>query len=572
MRTELWAGLVLAAAVAAEAGETGPLLRAVKAGDLRAARAAIRTGANVNERDVLGSTPLAWAVHRDDLAVADALIAAKADANAANDYGIGPLTLACENGNAAMVQRLVQAGANPNARRSTGETALMACARTGVAAGVRALLARGAEADFKDPRTGQTALMWAADQDHPEAITVLLDAGADIRARSAVGYTPLLFAVRAGATAATSLLLDRGADVNDSVKPPKSGGDAAAPAPDPAVGVGASVLLVATLRGHWDVARTLLARGADPNASGMGFTALHWASGEWEADITGPFGAEGYRWLAALRPDKVDFVKALLAKGADPNARLTKAPPSLAFSLGSTLSIAGATPLILAANAGDVAVMRALISAGANPALTCNDGTTVLMAAAGLGRVVGESTASASASLDAVRLAVELGNDVRAENAGGETALHGAAYNGADPVARFLVDKGARVNARNRTHGYTPLSIAERFSGPSTGSNTVSHPATAALLRSLGGETGVEFEGTVTQIIAGCPSVTMLVMPPSMGAARYGRGHTVRMTTTTSITGGACADVHEGTTVTVKGTRDADYSISVSELTLRGAK
>src|SRR5262249_7754347 len=155
-------------------------------------------------------------------------------------------------------------------------------------------------------------------------------------------------------------------------------------------------------------------------------------------------------------PGKLGFVKTLLAHGADVNARVTKAPPSLSFSLGSALNPVGATPLLLAANAGEPAIMRALIAAGADPRATTSANTTLLMAAAGLGRIVGESTVTPEASLEAAKIALELGADVRAVNDAGETALHGAAYFGMDPVVQLLVDRGAQVNARNKTYGYTP--------------------------------------------------------------------------------------------------------------------
>ena len=82
---------------------------------------------------------------------------------------------------------------------------------------------------------------------------------------------------------------------------------------------------------------------------------------------------------------KVDLVKALLAAGADPNAAIAKSPPRVGFTLGG-FNPAGASAFVVAASAGDAALMRMLVQAGANPALTTRDGTTALMAAAGSGR------------------------------------------------------------------------------------------------------------------------------------------------------------------------------------------
>lgn len=569
-----WTALLLVAIAGSAAADSTSLLEAVKARDAAAVKASLKGGADINGRAPDGSTALAWAAHRNDLAIADLLIGAGADVNAANDYGIGPLALACENGSAVMVECLLRAGADADSRRANGQTALMTCARTGNAAAIRALVARGAQVNATEPRSGQTPLMWATDQNHVEAMQALIDAGADLHARSQGGYTPLLFTARAGAFEAARLLLAHGANLNDAVTPKNAG--AATPGmmyADPGTGAGATALLVATVSGHWDLAKEFLDRGADPNASGTGFTALHWAAGEWEADIAGPFGATGYGWIAARQPGKLEFVKALVARGANVNARMTKAPSSLSFSLcASCFPVTGTTPLLLAANAGEPAIMRVLVAAGADPKATTNDKTTLLMAAAGFGRVVGESSVAPDAALEATKIALELGGDVRAPNDAGETALHGAAYFGADAVVQLLVDRGAQVNARNRNWGYTPLSIAERFSGPSTGANTIAHPTTAALLRKLGGEEGVEFEGAITQVLAGCPSAKVLVMPPAMGPARYGRGHAVQTVETTRFANGACADLKEGATVAIKGVREADYSITATDIRVASPK
>ena len=560
--------LVLSVAHAVAGGGAQGVVGAAKDRDHAAVRALLQQGVDVNGPAADGSTALAWAAHWNDLETADVLIRAGADVNAANDYGVRPVALACTNGSAAMVERLVAAGADPNAARLTGGTALMTCARTGNPDAIRTLLAAGADVNAREPRRGQTALMWAADQNHADATQVLIEAGAELAARSQEGYTPLIFAARAGGREVVQILLARGANVNDVVAPtaaPTSsrGGygaryDTSSP--------GASALLVATVRGHWDVARLLLQQGADPNAQGAGYTALHWAVGEWESDLTGPFGAVGYDWVAGLQPGKHEFVKALLAHGADPNARITALPPRLAFTI-SAPQVRTGTPFMLAARAGDVAIMQALLAAGADPLLTMDDHTTALMTAAGLGRTVGESRVTPHAALEATRLALEVGHDVNAANDAGETALHGAAYAGAEEVVQFLVDRGARVNARNKTHGYTPLTIAEGFVGANTGGNTFRHLGAAAVLRALGGEEGVEFEGPITRLlVSDCPSSTVLVMPPAMGVPRPGRGHVVQTRDTTHFENGRCADLQEGVTVAVTGIRQIDYSIAVSKI------
>jgi ankyrin repeat protein len=244
----------------------------------------------------------------------------------------------------------------------------------------------------------------------------------------------------------------------------------------------------------------LLERGADPNAAATGYTALHWASGSWETELTGPNGidaqsAEEWRSLAGVSSGKIELIKALLARGADPDARLAKPPPRVGYTqlpiehrVVGVNPYPGATPFLLAAMAGDVAVMRLLAGSGADPRLAANDGTTPLMVAAGLGRYLAESRVTEPQALDAVKLAFELGGDINAVNTAGNAALHGAAHTKADSIIRFLAEKGADLNLRNK-RGQTPLAIADTVRA---GSATVSQKTpTGDLLRSLGAEEGV---------------------------------------------------------------------------------
>ncbi|MDQ1471007.1 MAG: uncharacterized protein QOJ99_2487 [Bryobacterales bacterium] len=90
------------------------------------------------------------------------LVHAGADVKAANRYGLTPLSIACTNGNGAMVELLLKAGADPNTVLPGGETVLMTAWRTGRVEAVNALIAHGAKVNAKEPRGGQTALMWAA--------------------------------------------------------------------------------------------------------------------------------------------------------------------------------------------------------------------------------------------------------------------------------------------------------------------------------------------------------------------------------------------------------------------------
>jgi ankyrin repeat protein len=251
-------------------------------------------------------------------------------------------------------------------------------------------------------------------------------------------------------------------------------------------------LLVAAVGGHTALALLLLKNGADANRDDAGYTPLHWAAHSMETELVGPFGLadESNEWgaIAGLRPEaKKELLAALLAHGANPNARLQEKLPEFGFKsaeLPGGLNLKSATPFLLAAKAGDVSSMRLLLAHGADPRLTTTDNNTALILAAGYGRIIGQSIVTESRALEAVNLALETGADVNAANEAGDTALHGAAYQGWNEIARLLVARGANVNAKN-TFGETPLFIAEGNVYHS-GAYTV-HPSTAELLKSLGG-------------------------------------------------------------------------------------
>lgn len=464
--------LAMATGVSAAQSENA-LVAAAKAKDHAAVTALVAGHGNVNVSQPDGATALHWASYWDALNTAQVLLDAGAEANAVNDYGVTPLALACDNGSAAMVTRLLQGGADPNAVRSTGETPVMTCARTGNLAAVDALLTYGAEPRGTDTLYGQTALMWAAGEGHAEVARLLVARGADVQARTSGGYTALLIAAREDERDLAGLLLDAGADVN-------------AAAPD-----GTTALLVATVRGHADLAILLLERGANPNSAETGYTALHWAAGSWHTELTGRLRGietgrdDEWRSMNEVRVGKVRLVEALLAHGADPQARLVSPPPQFGYASGRfRVSLVGATPFLLAAMDGNLDVMRALAAAGADPAIGTEEQTTPVMVAAGLGQVPAETRVQERDSLAAVRLTLELGADVNGVNQIGRTALHGAAHIRSDAIVQLLVEHGARINAADE-RGITPLMIAEgggHILLPGLGGGT-----TADLLRALGG-------------------------------------------------------------------------------------
>ena len=495
--------LLLSIGSVASAADDLRLVDAVASQDATAVRALLAEQVDLNAAQPDGATAIHWAAHRDDVATAELLIRAGADVNVANAHGVTPLSLASTNANADMVALLLDAGADPNAARTTGETPLMRAAHTGSLRVVDSLLAAGADVHAADPVTKQTALMLAASTRRSDVAQALVARGADVGARSRDGFTPLLFAAREGAVDVARVLLAAGADVNEAT-------------PD-----GTSALIVATVRGQVPVAVFLLEEGADPTAgprvpgrgrgtaqpdpdveaatdaepSGPDYTALHWAAGAWQTELSGPNGIaaerdDEWRAIRGVQNGKLELVGALLAHGANPNARMRKIPPRFGYSQLSyehgkqgVNVFDGATPFLLAAMAGDVEVMRLLSEGGADPHLTTSDGTTPLMVAAGLGRYQAESLVTEPRTLRAVELALEIGADVNAVNAVGNTALHAAAHIKLDALVRFLVARGADVNATN-DRGETPLMIADSFRA---GSSSVSvRTSTGNLLRSLG--------------------------------------------------------------------------------------
>ncbi len=446
-RLALW--LAVATPAVALADSSPRLADAVERMDRASIRALLDERADVNAPQIDGMTALHWAAHLDDLETAKLLVGAGANVKAENCHGVAPLSLACLSGNTALVERLLGAGADPGTKMLGGETVLMTAARTGRLGPVTALLSRGAEVNAKESH-GQTALHWAAAEGHVDVVKALLAAGADLKAPLRSGFTPLFFAVREGRLGVVRVLLEAGADVNEALEPQKSGSKAPRK--------GTSPLILAVENGHFELAVALLEAGADPNDQRSGYTALHaltWVRKTGRGDDEGgdppPAGSGD---LSSL-----DFASAIVAHGADVNARLAQGS-----SGPGKISRKGATPFLSAAITADAPLLRRLVELKADPLLTNADGSTPLMAAAGLGTLApGEEAGTEPEVLEAVELALKLGGDINAVDQNGETAMHGAAYKNLPAVVAFLVQRGAKIEVWNRPnkYGWTPLSIAE---------------------------------------------------------------------------------------------------------------
>ena len=355
--------------------------------------------------------------------------------------------------------------------------------------------------------------MWAVAESHPDVVRALLDGGADPHTSTADGFTPLLFAADNGDIAMAETLIAAGIGVNET------GVD------------GTHALPYAIAGGQDEFALFLLRQGAEPNGSMGGLHTLHAAAGSvgtWLGDwsrrhgLGGGYlgGGFGRRSLPADR--RLPLVTALLEHGADPNVGITTSamfmsyvghPTKGAFESFSTGTgdLRGATPLWVAAYGanrngdGEIEIIRTLLAAGADQHLTTDDGTTPLMAAAGLGRatyrpVEPRGERSPSAEL-AVEILLEAGADINATNEADFTALHGAAFRGLNEVIEYLVAEGADINARD-FRGRTPFRIAE---GAKQSFQFQGWPETAELLKQLGANTRLGIPGTVQERLRDVP-------------------------------------------------------------------
>jgi ankyrin repeat protein len=460
MRILLSVVFLLIALAASAAAAEAPLLDAARRGDIAQVRTLLGRNTDANTRSMDGGTALHLAVEREDAAMVDLLLRSGANAKAANRYGITPLYIAAINSNGAIIEKLLNAGADANTTMPDGETVLMTAARTGKVDALKVLVARGADVRAHEPSKGQTALMWAAAENNAAAVKLLVEAGADLQERSKGGsFTPFLFAVRGGHIETSRMLLDLGARIDDAL-------------PD-----GTSALVLATINAHYELAGALLDRGADPNAAGQGWTALHQIA--WSRrhnagfNLPGPVATGGLSSLALVRK--------LVKLGANVNARQTKEPKDGNRNQQNRI---GATPFLLAAKSADVPLLRVLLECGADPSIKTNNNTTPLMVAAGVGIwAPGENPGTHEEALAAVKLILDLGADVNAIDDNGDTALHGAVYRGGNIlVIQVLADKGAKLDVVNKK-GWMPVTAADGVEY--TPAVLKRYPEAAALLRRL---------------------------------------------------------------------------------------
>ena len=435
--------------------------------------------ADVNERNADGSTPLQWAVYEGNAPEVSRLLDAGADVSLANNYGATPMSLAAEVADTTILERLLEAGADPDSPNAEGQTALMAVARTGKVDAAKLLLDHGAAVDAREHWGGQTALMWASARRHPDMMALLIDHGADVDARSinrdyqrhvtaegrpknldTGGLTPLLYAARENCIACIDVLLEHGADID---------------LPDPD---GVSPLTLAIMNANWDFAKKLIEAGADVNQWDMyGEAPLFTAIGRYSR-------RDGGR--ASIDPlnetDGMGIVSLLLDHGANPNMQLFFRPAGV---FGST-NTRGSTPLIRAANAGDLDLVKLLLEHGADPTLYMADRQTPIHA------VLAGRTPEKKA-LELIQVLHDAGTDVNVialvnhrEEVRGGTALHYAVRKRYKEVIKQLAAYGIDMNAKDQD-GLTALDYTQsRGFMPFMALQTPLYKEEAALLRSLG--------------------------------------------------------------------------------------
>ncbi len=527
-----------------------PVADAAMNGDKAALRSLLQSKADVNTPQADGATAIQWAAYRNDLEMADLLIAARADVKLANHDGATALYLASIAGSAPMMDKLLKAGADVNERGPEGETPIMLAARNGRVDALKVLLDHKADVNATDTLRGTTALMWAAEQGHPEAVKLLIDHGASVSAASAFdtrggkayladtisarlnsangakgqealktgvnveklqaeaderaaqaafgrqtdknggALTPLVYAARENCIECAEILVGAGADVNQLTH------------------YGWTALLTATQNKHYKLAAYLLAHGANPNiANNGGWTPLYLATDN--RNIEG-----GDYPVRNPDMDHLDYIKLLIAKGANVNARIcgkASTPKECKGDSTETRTIFtmqwlfedGATPFLRAAQSGDVTLMKLLLEHGADPKINTAQGVTPLAAAAGMGWVEGVTFEwSEAENLEAVKMCLDLGIDPNLADDQGRAALHGAAHKGRVKVIQMLADAGAKldqhdmgsrdtINGALLGHTWVPIDYTRGLVRVGVQS-AIPHPDAEALLEKLMKEKGLE--------------------------------------------------------------------------------
>jgi ankyrin repeat protein len=482
-----------------------PLWLASVNGDAAVIEALIKAGAEANERLPLGRTPLMAASRTGNVDAIKVLLDHGADVNAKETLrGTTPLMWAADEGHASAIQLLIQRGADMKARSDPAERGRGPALgksndpRKQVAA-QGAALAAGKALDLGDLRAVSEGTTPAPGRGAGRAgtgagagggrggATATANAGFDLNDDAAVaafgfrnrpapkdggGLTPLVYATRADDLDSVKALLAAGADINQTTA------------------YGWSPLLVATQNRYYKLGEYLLDHGADVNLTNKGmWTPLYLATDNRNIE-------SGDYPVRKPDMDHLDYIKVLLAHGANVNARIKDSTETRTVFTNQWLDENGATAFLRASQSGDIVLMKLLLAHGADPKIDTVLHVTALEVAAGIGWVEGITYEwSPESTLEAVKMLIDLGLDVNAQADTGRTALHGAAHKGRSDVVQVLADHGAKLDVRdygntdNRggklaVHTWEPVDYADGLVRVGVQS-AIAHPETGLLLRKL---------------------------------------------------------------------------------------
>jgi ankyrin repeat protein len=462
-----------------------PLMAAARTGNLDAIKILIDLGANVNAKETLrGTTPLMWAADEAHAPALQLLLERGADIKARSNpaaRGRGPAL-----GKANDPRRAVAAqGAALAAREASPELgALRSLTEGNAAAGNAAAGQRGGQAQGQAQGQGQrggqrgaaavenggAAALGVDDQD--DAAVAAFGRRGQQDPLDGGGLTALIYAARANDIESIKVLMEAGAEVNETS------------------GYGWSPLLVATQNRYYKLAAFLLDRGANPNLPNKGgWTPLYLATDNRNIE-------NGDYPVRKGDMDHLDFIKLLLAKGADVNARVKDSTETRTVFTNQWLDENGATAFLRASQSGDVELMRLLLAHGADPKINTVLNVSALQVAAGIGWVEGITFEwSPESTLEAVKMLLDLGLDPNLQADTGRVALHGAAHTGRSDVVQALSDHGAKLDIRdygntdNRggklaVHTWQAVDYADGLVRVGVQS-AIGHPDTGLLLRKL---------------------------------------------------------------------------------------
>ncbi len=493
-------------------------------------------GANPKAANHDGSTPLWLACINGDAPVIAALLKAGADANEHLPLGRSPLMIASRTGNVDAMKVLLDHGADVNAKETLrGTTPLMWAADEGHATAILLLIEHGADIKARsDPAERGRGPALGKSNDPRKAVEALgkaLAAGIPTPQLGAVGTTSLVPVVpekgggarrgKEGAGAAGALDEDDAAAAfgfGGRRPAPKDGGGltaltyaaladdvesvkvllAAGADINQVTDYGWSALLVATQNRYYKLGEFLLNHGADVNlANKGGWTPLYLATDNRNIE-------SGDYPVRKPDMDHLDYIKLLLDKGANVNARMKDSTETRTVFTNQWLDENGATAFLRASQSGDLVLMKLLLAHGADPKIDTALHVTALQVAAGIGWVEGITYEwSPASTLEAVKMLLDLGLDPNVQSDTGRTALHGAAHKGRPDVVQVLVDHGARLDVRdygntdNRgsaklaVHTWLPVDYADGLVRVGVQS-AIPHPETGLLIRKLMTAAGLE--------------------------------------------------------------------------------